>query len=132
MPIRLGDAFIIDTQASKKHLFVAIAPLPDGAYLFVNASTIHPNKRIDNSCILDPNEENMHDFIVNESYIFYRQARDYTSAEINAAMSRGDCSRRGAFSQSVLQKIQRGGLSSRFLANEYKEHLRNHLKSMQG
>jgi len=131
MLIRLGDTFIIDTQASKKHLFVAIAPLPNGSYLFVNASTVRSNRNVDRACILRPSLE-MHDFIREESYIFYRRAGEYTNAGINAAISRGDCSRRGAFSASILQKIQQGGLASRFLANEYKEHLRNYLESMQG
>ncbi len=130
MPINLGDAFLIDTGVPKKHLFVAIAPLPNGAYLFVNASTVRPNRPVDRSCILNPSAD-MHDFIVAESYIFYRQADEYTNAEIDTAISNGDCSPRGAFSPSVLRQIQEGGLVSRFLANEYKEHLRSYLNSLQ-
>ena len=130
MYIRLGDAFVIDTGATKKHLFVAIAPLPNGAYLFVNASTVRPNRPVDRACILNPSAD-MHDFIVAESYIFYRGADEYTNAEINTAISNGDCSPRGAFRPSVLRQIQEGGLISKFLTNEYKKHLRSYLNYLQ-
>ncbi len=130
MPINLGDAFVIDTPPSRQHLFVAIAPLPNGAYLFVNATTVRPNRPVDNSCILNPSDAEMHNFIVSPSYTFYRRADEYTDDQINNAISRGDCRRRGAFSLLVLRRIQEGGLVSRFLSNEYKEHLQNYLNSL--
>lgn len=50
MPINLGDAFIIETPPNREHLFIAIAPLPGGNYLFVNTSTVRSNTQ-DRACI---------------------------------------------------------------------------------
>lgn len=122
MHINLGDAFLINTNPNEKHLFVAIACLPNQTYLFVNTSTVRPNRPVDTACILFPCA-GMHNFIVNESYIVYRKACTYTNAQISAAIANGSFIRRGAFGTPVLRQIQKGGLASKLLAKEYKEYL---------
>lgn len=123
MPINLGDAFIIETPPNREHLFIAIAPLPGGNYLFVNTSTVRSNTQ-DRACILIPGTD-MHPFIRSESYIVYREARKYTNAALDTAIANRSCRPRGRFSPAILRTIQEGGLVSRFLANEYKAALRN-------
>lgn len=69
LSINLGDAFLLDTPPNGKHLYIAIAPISNSEYLFVNVTTRRPNS--ETTCILLPGSD-VPSFIVRESVIAYQ------------------------------------------------------------
>ncbi|NET09870.1 MAG: hypothetical protein F6K16_35250 [Symploca sp. SIO2B6] len=124
--INLGDAFLIDTPPNGQHLYIAIAPTSESKYLFVNVTTRRSNS--DPACILLPGG-NVPAFIVRESVIAYRFAREMSSTELASLITPGSPVPKGSCSAAILDRIQQGGLESRRLRGRYKTALSNFLSS---
>lgn len=122
--INLGDAFLIDTPPNGQHLYVAIAETGNGKYLFVNVTTKRPNS--DTACILQPGA-GIPDFIIRESVIAYKFAREIDSLTLATLITSGSPIPKGSFSQNVLLQIQLGGISSKRLKKKYKQALKDFL-----
>ena len=122
--INLGDAFLLETPPNGMHLYIAIAPTSDDTYLFVNTTTCRPNS--DTSCVLKPGP-GIPSFIVQESVISYKFAREIDAVTINTLIAKGVCKPRGNCSPTVLLQIQQGGLISKQLKNKYKTILKSFL-----
>jgi hypothetical protein len=119
--INLGDAFLIDTPPNSQHLYIAIAPTSGDNYLFVNVTTRRSNS--DPSCILLPGAD-VPGFIVNESVVAYQFAREIDATELASLITPGSPIPKGSCSDTILGKIQRGGLESKRLKNRYKDALK--------
>ncbi len=123
--IRLGDAFLIDTPPNSQHLYIAIAKTSRNKYLFVNVTTRRRNS--ETTCILYPGP-GLPSFIIRESVIAYRFAREMDSTQLTALITPGSPIPKGSCSASVLSKIQQGGLISTRLKNNYKTALKSFLE----
>ena len=122
LSIRLGDAFLINTPPKGKHLYIAIAKTTKTRYLFVSINSRQPKS--ETICILEPGPD-VPDFIVHESVVNYRFARELTIKDLSKLMPPGHRSTRGYCSNAVLKRIQTGGLTSKRLKNRYKSALRD-------
>ncbi|MBT9310935.1 hypothetical protein [Leptothoe kymatousa] len=120
--IRLGDAFLIKTPPKGKHLYVAIAKTSKTRYLFVSINSRQPKS--ETVCILEPGPD-VPNFIVHESVINYRFARELNAKDLVKLMPTGNRSAKGQCSQTVLTRIQTGGLASKRLKNRYKHALKD-------
>jgi hypothetical protein len=120
--VNLGDAFLLDTPPNGMHLYVAIAQISEKVYLFVNTTT--PRENSDMSCVLNPGL-GMPDFIVHESVIVYKYAREINTTALTDLIAEGSCFQKGCFSKSVLLQIQQGGLTSKRLPKKYKTVLKS-------
>ncbi|MEM1251402.1 MAG: hypothetical protein AAGI69_03130 [Cyanobacteria bacterium P01_H01_bin.21] len=133
LSIRLGDAFLIKTPPKGKHLYVAIAPALTGQfakttktrYLFVSINS--RQLKSETVCILKPGPD-VPDFIVHESVVNYRFARELTAKDLAKLMPPGSRSVRGYCSNAVLKRIQTGGISSKRLKNRYKLALKDFME----
>ncbi|MEM6251868.1 MAG: hypothetical protein AAF821_03000 [Cyanobacteria bacterium P01_D01_bin.156] len=123
--IRLGDAFLIKTPPKGKHLYIAIAKTSKTRYLFVSVNSRQPQS--ETVCILNPGPD-VPGFIVHESVINYRFARELNANDLVKLMPAGNRTVRGQCSQSVLTKIQAGGLASKRLKNRYKYALKDFME----
>ncbi|MEM6839543.1 MAG: hypothetical protein AAF609_22205 [Cyanobacteria bacterium P01_C01_bin.120] len=119
--INLGDAFLIDTPPSGQHLYIAIAKTSQSNFLFVNVTTRRSNS--ETTCILLPGS-GVPKFVMRESVIAYRFARDMDAAQLAALITPGSPIPKDRCSESVLERIQQGGLVSKRLKNSYKAALR--------
>lgn len=117
LSIRLGDAFLIKTPPKGKHLYVAIAKTSKTRYLFVSINSRQPKS--ETVCILQPGPD-VPDFIIHESVINYRFARELTGKDLAKLMPAGSRAAKGQCSQSILKQIQEGGLVSKRLKNRHK------------
>ncbi|MEL6439294.1 MAG: hypothetical protein AAFQ80_08595 [Cyanobacteria bacterium J06621_8] len=118
LSINLGDIFLINTP-NKSHYFIAIAKINHDKYLFVSVITKKPNSEL--ACVLSPGF-NSPRFIVKESVIDYRYAREMNSKQLNRAI--GSSTFRDCCLPEILQKIQQGGIISKRLKNKYKDILK--------
>ncbi len=115
--VNLGDAFLLDTPPNGMHLYIAIAQVSENVYLFVNATT--PRENSERVCVLNPGL-GVPGFIVRESVIVYRHAREINTTKL----AEENPLRKGSCSADVLLSIQKGGLASRQLKNKYKTILK--------
>lgn len=123
--INLGDAFLIETPPNDKHLYIAIAPIPNNKYLFVNLTTRRARSEI--ACILTPSMAGVPSFITSESVIAYQFAREMDSTLLARDICQGSRTPYCQFPANILSKIQQGGLVSRRLENRYQDALRSFL-----
>jgi hypothetical protein len=119
--INLGDAFLLDTPPNSEHLYIAIAQTSEDDYLFVNVTSRRPNS--DTACILLPGS-GVPSFVVRESVIAYQFAREINATELASLITAGSPIPKGACSETVLARIQQGGLVSKRLKNRYKTALK--------
>ncbi len=117
--INLGDAFLIDTPPNGEHLYIAIAQTSGSNYLFVNVTTRKSNSEV--SCILMPGSD-VPSFIARESIVAYQFAREMDAIELVSLT--GSPIPKGCCADTILQRIQRGGLASKRLKNKYKTALK--------
>ncbi|MBT9317878.1 hypothetical protein [Leptothoe spongobia] len=152
--IDLGDTFLIQTPSQGKHLYIAIAPALTGQlapaltgqlapaltgqlapaltgqaaketqtrHLFVSIN--HRQPQSETVCILEPGPD-VPDFIIHESVVNYRFARELTSKDLAKLIPTGSLAAKGQCSSRVLQRIQAGGLASKRLKNRYKLTLKD-------
>ena len=125
LSIRLGDAFLIKTPPKGKHLYVAIAKTTKTRYLFVSINS--RQLKSETVCILEPGPD-VPDFIVHESVVNYRFARELTAKDLAKLIPPGYRSARGYCSNAVLKRIQIGGLNSKRLKNRYKLALKDYME----
>jgi hypothetical protein len=123
--INLGDAFLIDTPPNSQHLYIAIAPTSGDNYLFVNVTTRRSNSDV--SCILVPGSD-VPGFIVSESIVAYQFAREMDATELASFITPGSPIPKGYCSDTILERIQQGGLESKRLKNKYKNDLKAFLR----
>lgn len=122
--INLGDAFLIATPPNKEHLYIAIAKVSESKYLFVNVTS--RQDKSDTSCILLPGP-GVPRFVRHESVLAYQYAREWDETELTSVLVPGSSLPKDCCSPDILERIQRGGLSSRRLKNKYKSALENFL-----
>lgn len=122
--INLGDAFLLDTPPNSEHLYIAIAQISESSYLFVNVTSRRPNS--EDACVLLPGS-GVPSFIVRESAIAYKYAREINATELAELITPGSPIPKGSCSVAVLEQIQQGGLVSKRLKNKYKVALKNFL-----
>jgi hypothetical protein len=115
--INLGDAFLINTPPNGQHLYIAIAPTSETNYLFVNVTTRRNSS--ETSCILIPGLD-VPSFITSESVVAYQYAREMDAINLASLITPGSPIPKGSCSDTVLARIQQGGLASRRLRNRYK------------
>ncbi|NEZ63728.1 hypothetical protein D0962_13190 [Leptolyngbyaceae cyanobacterium CCMR0082] len=125
LSIRLGDAFLIKTPPKGKHLYIAIARTTKTRHLFVSVNSRQPKS--ETVCILKPGPD-VPDFIIHESVVNYRFARELTVKELAKLLPMGHRTHKGYCSRAVLQHIQAGGLASKRLKNRYKLALKDFLE----
>ncbi|NJP08380.1 MAG: hypothetical protein HC866_02000 [Leptolyngbyaceae cyanobacterium RU_5_1] len=123
--INLADAFLINTPPNGEHLYIAIAQTSESKYLFVNVTTRRSSS--ETACILLPGSD-VPSFIVHESVIAYRFAREMDATELANLITVGSPIPKESCSTTVLAKIQQGGLVSRQLKNKYKTALKAFLE----
>lgn len=119
--INLGDAFLIDTPPNGEHLYIAIAQTSESSYLFVNITTRRDSS--ETACVLLPGS-GIPSFIVRESVVAYRFAREMDATELAGLITIGSPIPKGTCSMDVLTRIQQGGLVSKQLRNKYKTALK--------
>lgn len=122
--INLGDAFLLDTPPNGQHLYIAIAKTSESKYLFVNVTTRRDSS--EPTCVLLPGP-GVPKFIVCESVIAYRFAREIDAVQLATLVTPGIPIPKGSCSSSILSKIQQGGLASKRLKNSYKAALQTFL-----
>lgn len=122
--IKLGDAFLLDTPPNSVHLYIAIAQTSESSYLFVNVTSRRPNS--EDACVLLPGS-GAPSFIVRESVIAYKHAREINATELAILITAGSPIPKGYCSVAVLAQIQQGGLISKRLKNRYKVALKSFL-----
>ena len=88
--------------------------------IFVTVITKKPKSEL--ACILQPSSESPN-FIVKDSVIDYRYAREMNSKQLIIAINCN--SFRECCSPEILRKIQQGGIKSKRLKNKYKKILKN-------
>ncbi|NEQ51775.1 MAG: hypothetical protein F6K11_16810 [Leptolyngbya sp. SIO3F4] len=123
--IRLGDAFLIKTPPKGKHLYIAISKTSKTRYLFVSINSRQPKS--ETVCILEPGPD-VPDFIVHESVINYRFARELNAKDLVKLMPTGSRVAKGHCSQDVLERIQKGGVASKRLKNRYKYAIKDFME----
>jgi hypothetical protein len=124
--IHLGDAFLLDTNTEKKHLYIAIAKTENNNYLFVNVTTRRANS--ETVCILKPGV-GVPKFIKNESVIAYQYAREINAIELAKLITTNSPIPKDSCSANILDKIQQGGLVSTRLRIKFKKALKQFLES---
>jgi hypothetical protein len=124
IPINLGDAFLINTPPNGQHLYIAIAQTSETHYLFVNVTTRRSNS--ETSCILIPGLD-VPNFIKSKSVVAYQYAREMNAIDLASLITAGSPIPKGSCSDTVLARIQQGGLASRRLRNRYKIALKSFL-----
>lgn len=122
--VDLGDAFLLETPPKGMHLFVAILPLSDTKYLFVN--TTKKQNISDLSCIIKPSA-GVPPFIYQESAIHYRRAREIEISIIFSRINSGECVFKGSFSPNILHKIQMGATCSEEIPIKYEKLMKKYL-----
>lgn len=125
--INLGDTFLLDTPPNGEHLYIAIAPIFDDKYLFVNVTTRKTSS--ETACIITPGTE-VPNFIVRESVIAYQFAREMDVTTLISLICVGSPIPKGSCSPLVLSQIQQGGLVSKRLKNKYKLILQTFLETV--
>lgn len=120
IPINLGDAFLFNTP-NKPHLYIAMAKTSNRKYLFVCVVTRKPKS--ESTCVLLPSSE-MPNFIIHESVIDYRLAREINGKTLARVIYPNSSIPQEHFPKKILEQIQQGGLKSKRLKNKYKNALR--------
>lgn len=121
LSIQLGDIFLIDTPNKPHYYFIAIAETSNNKFLFVSVITRKPKS--ETACILKPGMETP-SFIIKESVIDYRYAREMNSKQLAFAVS-SNVYRECCYPE-LLKRIQQGGIKSKRLKNKYKNILRQY------
>jgi hypothetical protein len=114
-PFELGETFL------RGHLWVA-ATLPDkdSNILGLNFTTKNPDS--DTSCVIRKGD---HPWVEHDTVIEYARPAVWTMAQQQLVLdNRDSCPSRGRVSSSLLARIQKGGLASKFLAPMLKEMIR--------
>lgn len=124
--INLGDAFLIDTPPNNQHLYIAIAKTSQTKYLFVNVTSLRRNS--ETVCILKPGL-GVPKFIKYESVIAYNYALEMDAQELAKIITLHSPIPKDTCSTTILQQIQKGGLISKRLKNNYKTALKAFLKN---
>lgn len=103
LSINLGEIFLISTPI-KPHYFVSIAKINENKYLFVSFITKKPKSEL--ACVLKPSHITP-SFIVRESVIDYKSARELNMKQLNIAT--GNNNFRECCYPKILKQIQQGG-----------------------
>ncbi len=104
---------------------IAIAQTSQSNYLFVNVTTRRNSS--ETTCILSPGAD-VPNFIVHESVVAYRFAREMNATELANLITAGSPIPKGSCSATILERIQQGGLVSSRLRNNYKAALKAFLE----
>lgn len=125
--VSLGDAFWLYTDRKTcKHLYIVIAQTAEDKFLFVN-STTHREGKSENTCILDPTEEDMPSTITEKSVIAYGYAREFTVGGLRVLARASNPIPVCSFPPAILSRIQQGGIRSKLLDKDLKAALRSFL-----
>ena len=120
--VEIGQAFLIDTPPNGEHLYIAIALIGDGRYLFVNVTTRRASS--ETTCILDPRTPGLPSFINRESVVAYQYARAWSPEELSRVIKPGSRVPKCIFSDEIVSRIQSSGLISKRLSNQFKTALK--------
>jgi len=126
--MNIGDAFLLPTPPNGNHLFFAIAITTDSKYLCVNATSLK-STTLDTACILKPGA-GVPSFIVHDSAIVYRRAREISPDVISRLIASGKCIYQGCCSEDIVKQIQQGALASRQISNEQKQVVQKFLERL--
>ncbi len=122
--MNIGDTFLLPTPPQGNHLFFVIATTADGNYLCVNATSLRPSS--DTACILKAGL-GVPNFVVRDSAIAYKYAREISPAVYSGLVSNGQCIAKGSCSASILDQIQKGALASKQIAKKHKQTVKKFL-----
>lgn len=123
--IKTGYAYLVATPPKGNHLYIAIASLDGGQFLFVNLTT--RQEFSDCECVLNPGP-GVPSFVTRESVIAYQHARLMDSNMLAKVITPGSPIPKAILDAALLLQIQQGGLSSRRLPNKHKRALANYLE----
>lgn len=123
--MKVGDTFFL--VAPESHLWIAITnPTgPDGVFLVVNMTTKKGAHGDDPSCILKKSD---HPFISHDTEICYSRALDMRLKGPSGVIENQKLIKPNKpVSASVLKRIQKGALRSRFLKLKFKDMVKKEL-----
>jgi hypothetical protein len=121
--MKLGETFLTNASTSS-HLWIVIGINNDGQIALVNLTTKHPNK--DESCIIQREE---HPFIKHETIAEYRMARPLNPDEVKLPDQIGIRKRFDPVSKSLLERLQKGALASKFTPQNVQQVVRESMQS---
>jgi hypothetical protein len=98
-----------------KHLFVVCSGScgPPDMRVIVSISSVRPGKFHDQTCPVVAGE---HDFVVHESFVFYRHTELKSATDLRRFLETGYYTPKQALSAELLDRVLRGFRQSRFTA----------------
>lgn len=112
-----------------RHLYILLTdPCFDGEsgkdemVLSVNCSSIKAGKPFDNTCILSAGS---HEFVVRDSFIFYRHLRIEKASEIEANIKQGYFIQKALINETDYLRILKGIFTSKAVETRYKRFLKS-------
>lgn len=124
-----GDIFLLDTGTEKYHWYIAIAPLSETEFLFVNISTWYEDSvNNDETCILQPSAR-MPSFIRQKSFLAYKFARSYTANQLERLIVPDSEIPYDRLEPQILRRIQKESLKAKELPKKYLRAMQNYSDS---
>ena len=125
--INLGDIFLLDTGADKNHWYIAIAPMGNERFIFVNISTWYEGSaENDGTCILQPGQR-MPRFVTRKSFLAYRYARDFTADELEQLIAPDSEIPYDELESQILRRCQKESLKAKNLKKKYLKAIQKHM-----
>jgi hypothetical protein len=122
--INLGDIFLLDTGAPKNHWYIAIAPMGEERFIFVNISTWYEGSaENDGTCILQPGQR-MPRFLKQKSFLAYRHARDFTADELERLIAPDSDIPYDELEPQILRRCQKESCNAKNLRKKYLKVIR--------
>lgn len=94
------------------------------AVLLVNISSVKPNARFDNTCLIQAGE---HPFVRHASYISYADAVVKNSEDLDQFVMQGEVIPRDAISEALYERVLNGFTSSPRVTCKIKRFIKHHI-----
>lgn len=116
-----GETFLLSTPPHGKHLFVVAVPITIDSYLLI--PIVSSKDHLEKVCVIKSGN-GVPDFISHESIVDYRNARRISKYTLEDMKSRGLCSPKGKFSETIHLEILEAALISKRISKQNKNRIR--------
>lgn len=120
MSISVGDTFLYEAPANKRHLHIVVEKIIDSdTCICAFVSSIVSGRGYDRACVLDSGDCT---FIQHPYYVVYDKLRFFDMHQLEEMISNGIAIKKDHLSDAVIERIRNGAIASKMTHNNFRKY----------